>query len=135
RPTRFWPDLEALAAASARLLNAVLDTSTATTREIHCSLRPICMFLDSMKLTYSLLIVAAMCFVGLASLSATETSSQTPKKPVTDEYQGVKVQDDYQWLEKDDDPEVSAWSNAQNQRTRAYLDKLPDRAAIEKQLT
>src|SRR5438034_1003313 len=41
----------------------------------------------------------------------------------------------YQWLEKDDDPEVKAWSNAQNQRTRQYLDKLPDRAAIERQLT
>ncbi|HET7228077.1 MAG TPA: hypothetical protein VFJ55_05505, partial [Chthoniobacterales bacterium] len=60
---------------------------------------------------------------------------QTPKKPVTDEYQGVTVQDDYQWLEKDDDPAVKAWSDAQNQRTRKYLDKLPDRTAIEKQLT
>jgi len=45
------------------------------------------------------------------------------------------VEDPYQWLEKDDDPEVKAWSNAQNQRTRQYLDKLPDRAAIERQLT
>lgn len=60
---------------------------------------------------------------------------QTPKKPVTDEYQGVTVQDDYQWLEKDDDPAVKAWSDTQNQRTRKYLDKLPDRTAIEKQLT
>src|SRR5215472_17743588 len=68
------------------------------------------------------------CFV-----FATET--QTPKKPVTDEYQGVKVQDDYQWLEKDDDPAVKSWSEAQNQKARAYLDKLPDRTALEKQLT
>jgi prolyl oligopeptidase len=59
----------------------------------------------------------------------------TPKKPVTDEYQGVKVQDDYQWLEKDDDPDVKAWSDTQNQHTRGYIDKLPDRAALEKQLT
>ena len=66
-------------------------------------------------------------------MSAAEPA--TPKKPVTDEYQGVKVQDDYQWLEKDDDPEVKAWSDTQNQHTRAYIDKLPDRAAIEKQLT
>src|SRR5437867_9201835 len=35
----------------------------------------------------------------------------------------------------EDDPEGKAWSNAQNQLTRQYLDKLPDRAAIEKQLT
>jgi prolyl oligopeptidase len=45
------------------------------------------------------------------------------------------VEDPYQWLENDEDPEVKAWSDAQSQQTRAYLDKLPDRAAIEKQLT
>src|SRR5207248_2038553 len=56
-------------------------------------------------------------------------------QPVTDEYQGVKVEDNYQWLEQDDDPAVKAWSDAQSRRTREYLDKLPDRAAIEKQLT
>jgi prolyl oligopeptidase len=71
----------------------------------------------------------------LSNLFSTEPVNETPKKPVTDEYQGVKVEDDYQWLEKDDDPAVKAWSDAQNQRTRKYLDKLPDRAAIEKQLT
>jgi prolyl oligopeptidase len=62
-------------------------------------------------------------------------ATATPKKPVPDEYHGTIVEDPYQWLEKDDDPEVKAWSAAQNQRTRDYLDKLPDRAAIEKQLT
>ena len=30
----------------------------------------------------------------------------TPKKPVTHEYHGVKVGDDYEWLEKADDPAV-----------------------------
>src|SRR6266480_776173 len=79
--------------------------------------------------------ISAICAVSLINLSAAEANPQTPKKPVTDEYQGVKVQDDYQWLEKDDDPQVKEWSNTQNRRTRAYLDKLPDRAAIEKQLT
>src|SRR5206468_3684600 len=33
------------------------------------------------------------------------------------------------------DPEVKSSTGAQTQRTRQYLDKLPDRAAIEKQLT
>src|SRR5207249_10507576 len=59
----------------------------------------------------------------------------TPKRPVTDEYQGVKVEDNYQWLEQDDDPAGKAWSDAQSRRTRDYLDKLPDRTGIEKQLT
>ena len=67
-------------------------------------------------------------------LSATDAVPETSKKPVTDEYQGIKVEDNYQWLESDTDPEVKGWSDAQNQKTRAYLDKLPDRPAIEKQL-
>jgi prolyl oligopeptidase len=77
----------------------------------------------------------ALSALSSITLSAAEPNSQTPKKPVSDEYQGVKVEDDYQWLEKDDDPEVKAWSDAQNHRTRAYLDKLPDRGPLEKQLT
>ncbi|HST31649.1 MAG TPA: prolyl oligopeptidase family serine peptidase [Chthoniobacterales bacterium] len=81
------------------------------------------------------LLIAALSLPLITQTTAAETDTQTLKKPVTDEYQGVKVQDDYQWLEKDDDPEVKSWSDAQNQKTRAYIDKLPDRAAIEKQLT
>ena len=58
----------------------------------------------------------------------------TPKRPVTDEYHGVKVADDYRWLENAADPEVSQWSDAQNARTRAYLDHLPARAEIVSRL-
>ena len=36
----------------------------------------------------------------------------------------MTVDDPYQWLEKDDEPDVKAWSDAQNQRTRQYLDQL-----------
>src|SRR4051795_5948740 len=68
-------------------------------------------------------------------LTAAEPASQTAKKPVSDQYQGTTVEDPYQWLEKDDDPAVKAWSDGQNHQTRAYLDKLPERAAVEKQLT
>ena len=85
-----------------------------------------------MKLPFS---VALILFSLSAGVIAADANTQTPKKPVTDEYQGVKVQDDYQWLEKDDDTEVKAWSDRQNQKARAYIDKLPDRVALEKQLT
>ena len=57
------------------------------------------------------------------------------KNPVFNEYHGTKVEDDYQWLENDDDAAVKAWSDAENTRTRAYLDGLSSRSAIEKQLT
>ncbi len=89
-----------------------------------------------MKINRLLFLFIVICALWSINLAAAEPSSpQTPKKPITDEYQGVKVEDDYQWLEKDDDPEVKTWSDAQNKRTRAYIDKLPDRAAVEKQLT
>ncbi len=55
----------------------------------------------------------------------------TAKRPVVDEYHGVKVTDDYQWLEKSDDPEVVKWIEEQKKRTRGYLDALPERPAIK----
>ncbi len=58
----------------------------------------------------------------------------TPKRPVTDEYHGVKVTDDYRWLENWDDPAVKQWSAAENARTREYLDHLPVRPAIKEHL-
>src|SRR5881392_1505084 len=88
-----------------------------------------------MRIRFSLVSAGVVCTMALLNLSGAEPLPQTPKKPVTDEYQGVKVEDNYQWLEQDDDPAVKAWSDAQSRRTREYLDKLPDRAAIEKQLT
>ena len=89
-----------------------------------------------MKTNRFLFLLALVASLALMNVSAaTDSKSQTSKKPVTDEYHGVKVEDPYQWLEKDDDPAVKAWSDAQNQKTRAYLDKLSDRPALEKQLT
>jgi len=88
-----------------------------------------------MRINRFLFLIFAATAPALINLPATDMASQTAKKPVSNEYQGTTVEDPYQWLEKDDDPEVKAWSDAQNQRTRDYIDKLPGRAAIEKQLT
>jgi prolyl oligopeptidase len=88
-----------------------------------------------MRTNRFLFLVCAASALALINLPAAKPAPATPKKPVSEEYHGTTVEDPYQWLEKDDDPEVKAWSAAQNQRTRDYLDKLPDRATIEKQLT
>jgi prolyl oligopeptidase len=70
----------------------------------------------------------------LSALAQTAPGPDTPKRPVTDEYFGVTVTDDYRWLENWDDPAVKQWSAAENARTRQYLDHLPARAAIKDRL-
>jgi len=75
-----------------------------------------------------------VCLLAFTALAQTPPPPDTPKRPVTDEYHGVQVTDDYRWLENWDDPAVKQWSAAQNARTRAYLDRLPTRAAIKDRL-
>jgi len=73
----------------------------------------------------------AASILGLAAASADlPPAPPTPKKPVVDVYHGVKVVDDYQWLEDSSSPAVTQWSDAQNARARRYLDTLPHRAEI-----
>ncbi len=88
-----------------------------------------------MKTNRLLSVIGAIVVTAALDLPTAEPAQITPKKPVSTKYQGATVDDPYQWLEKDDEPEVKAWSDAQNQQTRQYLDQLPDRVAIEKQLT
>src|SRR2546430_17398879 len=74
-----------------------------------------------------LFVIGAIVVTTALDLTAAEPAPGTPKKPVSTEYQGVTVEDPYQWLEKDDEPDVKAWSAAQNQRTRQYLGPATDR--------
>jgi prolyl oligopeptidase len=53
---------------------------------------------------------------------------------VSNVYHNVTVADPYRWLENAADPKVHEWSAAQDARTRKYLDALPQRAPIFKQL-
>lgn len=71
---------------------------------------------------------------GLNALAAGQVVP-TPKKAVTDEYHGVKVVDDYRWLEDWDAKAVKDWSEAQNTFARSILDKLPAVAEIRERLT
>ena len=59
----------------------------------------------------------------------------TEKKPVADEYHGVRVVDEYRWLEETGSPAVKAWTTEQNKHSRTWLDGRADRAGIEKKLT
>jgi prolyl oligopeptidase len=70
----------------------------------------------------------------VALVIAVAAAPATRRAPVTDEYHGVKVTDDYRWLEDAGSPEVKAWVGAQNAATRACLDSLPARAVIRDRL-
>ena len=57
-----------------------------------------------------------------------------PAGATVDTIQGVRVADPYRALEDAADPRVKAWSDAQNARTRFYLDAIPGRAAVSAKL-
>src|SRR5215470_8120527 len=78
-------------------------------------------------------VLIAVALVATARGSGGPPSAE--KRPVADEYHGVKVVDDYRWLEKWEDPRVQAWSNAQNAYARSVLDTLPGVSAIRKRVT
>ena len=77
-----------------------------------------------------------------ATLLATTAGAQVapkqppapPARPVTDTYFGTTVTDPYRFMEKLDDPAVTAWMKAQGDYTRAVLDSVPARAAVAKRI-
>jgi prolyl oligopeptidase len=93
------------------------------------------------RLTWLLVLALSLSAVALQSTQPAAQAAEaqkpaiasppvTPKKPVSADIRGVKITDNYQWLEKNDDPQVRAWVSAQNERARNYLDSLPEHAQI-----
>jgi len=62
-------------------------------------------------------------------VSPTET---TRRDDIVEDHFGVKVADPYRWLEDVKSPETVAWVTTENARTRAVLDAVPGRAALER---
>ncbi len=58
----------------------------------------------------------------------------TRKAQVRDTYHGKQVSEDYRWLEDAANPEVQAWSDAQNAYARAYLDRIPFTDALRQRV-
>ena len=59
----------------------------------------------------------------------------TEKGDVVDDYFGTKVADPYRWLEDDRSEKTATWVKAQNQVTFNYLQQIPYREQIKKNLT
>ena len=56
-------------------------------------------------------------------------------KPIADIFHGTRVIDNYRWLEDANSPETQKWVEEEMSYTRAILDPLPGRDAIQKRLT
>src|SRR5215469_7229829 len=78
-------------------------------------------------------ILRTALFLGAAAIVAAQPPA-TPKRPTTDTYHGVRVRDDYRWLEDFSNPEVKAWSDAQNAYARKYLDALSQHAVCYEEI-
>src|SRR3972149_9237379 len=60
---------------------------------------------------------------------------EAPRGPVVDDYNGVKVADQYRWMEEIDSAETRAWVEAENKLTFSFLEAILGRDAIRKRLT
>ena len=78
---------------------------------------------------------ALACLITTITMSTLSATPFTEKKPVTDEYHGVRVVDEYRWLEETGAPSVKAWTEAQNKHSRAWFNARPEREVIEARLT
>jgi hypothetical protein len=99
--------------------------------------RVCCMLIDKTRgLTpaASLAVIAAVLAVAGAAHAADSSAPPSDRNLVTDTYHGVQVSDPYRWLEDSANPKVHDWSVAENKRTRQYLDALPQRDRIYRQL-
>ena len=58
----------------------------------------------------------------------------TPREDIAEVWHGERVLDPYRWLEDTDSERTRAWTDAQNARTRAVLDALPQRRHFAQRL-
>ena len=89
---------------------------------------PFC--IPSSRLALALLLGGAALTLQAAPLS----QPVAPVRPVTDTYFGTPVVDPYRWMEDLKSPEVQNWMKAQNDYTRDYLGRLPDRDELVKRI-
>jgi prolyl oligopeptidase len=78
--------------------------------------------------------VTGLCFLPPIRSAEPASPPRTAKKPVTDTFQGVKVTEDYRWLEDTSDPTVRRWVKEQNRYTRAVLNKYPALKPVRRRL-
>lgn len=85
--------------------------------------------------TYCLLLLSGMITWSACERKNKVVYPETAKGNTVDTYFGVEIADPYRWLENDTSVETTAWVKAQNAQTFKYLQKIPAREILKKQLT
>lgn len=82
--------------------------------------------------------IAAMASVTLAASVAADDGGlrypQAARIPVAETFHGVRVVDEYRWMEDDSSPQVKAWVRDENALTRKFLDAVPQRKEIARRV-
>jgi prolyl oligopeptidase len=84
--------------------------------------------------SYAIPLVLVVGLLASPAVPQTMTYPQARKADQVDDYHGVKVADPYRWLEDDRSAETTAWVNAENQVTAAYLNQIPYRGQVKERL-
>ncbi|MGA9507392.1 MAG: prolyl oligopeptidase family serine peptidase [Candidatus Sulfotelmatobacter sp.] len=87
---------------------------------------------------FSLIVCAAAVFANDNAKSADKEAAGPPKaekRPLEETMQGVKIVDNYRWLEDGSSPDTQKWVAEEMAYTQSVLDPLPGRDAIRKRLT
>jgi len=84
----------------------------------------------------SVFLLVGVVFAGEdARVAAPSGPPKAEKRPLEETLHGVKIIDNYRWLEDADSPETQKWVGEEMAYTSAVLDPLPGRDAIHQRLT
>jgi prolyl oligopeptidase len=83
----------------------------------------------------SLLLVAALFAEGNSKSSTPAAPPKAEVRAIEENFHGTKIIDKYRWLEDGKNPQTEKWVEEELAYTRAMLDPLPGRDAINKRLT
>ncbi|GBE29720.1 prolyl endopeptidase [bacterium BMS3Bbin04] len=72
-----------------------------------------------------------LMLVTIVGCSTGNNYPPTKMVPVTNDYHGTSITDNYRWLEDSGDPEVQAWVDAQNEYTTSIIANYPEKTWLE----
>ncbi len=93
--------------------------------------------MNSARIRISIVLMLAAGISAVAQKDAPAVRQGPPETPVRDvkeTFFGTEVTDPYRWLEDLKSPEVSSWMRAQNDYTRAMLDRIPNRDKLRERI-